>query len=94
MNVKMPIIVGILTFISRINFVLRRVEHEKSFITSGPGVVVRSKAVVLLLLICCLLLVPLWGFSVCSMFCCAVFCALSCFTIILIRKREVDALRC
>ena len=29
-NVKMPTVVGILTFKSRINF-----EHEKSFITSG-----------------------------------------------------------
>ena len=36
-NVKMSTIVGILTFMSRINFVLSRVEHEKSFITSGPG---------------------------------------------------------
>ena len=61
-NVKMPTIVGILTFISMINttserlkarnffihrlffvyisswnFVLRWVEHEKSFTTSGPG---------------------------------------------------------
>ena len=35
-NVKMPTIVGILTFMSRINFVLSCVEHEKSFITSGP----------------------------------------------------------
>ena len=35
-NVKMPAIVGILTFMSRINFVLSWVEHEKSFITSGP----------------------------------------------------------
>ena len=35
-NVKMPTIVGILTFMSRINFVLSRVEHGKSFITSGP----------------------------------------------------------
>ena len=37
MIVKMPTIVGILTFMCRINFVLSRVEHEKSFITSGPG---------------------------------------------------------
>ena len=37
-NVKMPTIVGILTFMSRINFVLSLVEHEKSFITSGPDV--------------------------------------------------------
>ena len=29
-------IVGILTFMSRIIFVLSRVEHGKSFITSGP----------------------------------------------------------
>ena len=28
---------GILTFMSRINFVLSWVEHEKSFITSAPG---------------------------------------------------------
>ena len=35
MNVKMPTIVCILTFTSRINFVLSWVEHEKSFITSG-----------------------------------------------------------
>ena len=30
-------IVGILTFMSKINFVLSLVEHEKSSITSGPG---------------------------------------------------------
>ena len=36
-NVKMPTIFGILTFMSRINFVLSWVEHGKSFITSGPG---------------------------------------------------------
>ena len=35
-KVKMPTIVGILTFMSRINLVLSRVECEKSFITSGP----------------------------------------------------------
>ena len=34
-NVKMPTIVGILTFISRINFILSWVEYEKSFIASG-----------------------------------------------------------
>ena len=45
----------------------------KKFIFSGPGVVFRSKAVVLLLMIRCLMLLPLWGFSVCSMFCCAPF---------------------
>ena len=36
-NVKMPKIVGILTFISRIIFVLSLVEHEKSCITSRTG---------------------------------------------------------
>ena len=30
-------IVGILTFMSRINLILSLVENEKSFITSGPG---------------------------------------------------------
>ena len=38
-NVKMPTIVGILTFMSRKIFMLSSVEHEKSFITSGPGIV-------------------------------------------------------
>ena len=36
-NVKMPTTVGILTFMSRINFALRCVEHGKSLKTSGPG---------------------------------------------------------
>ena len=36
-NVKMPIIVGILTFMRRKNFMLSSVDHVKSFITSGPG---------------------------------------------------------
>ena len=35
-NVKMPTIVGILTFLSRKFFMLNCIEHEKSFITSGP----------------------------------------------------------
>ena len=35
-NVKMQTIVGILTFMSRKNLMLSWVEHEKSFITSGP----------------------------------------------------------
>ena len=39
LNVKMTTIVGILTLMSRKNFMLTRVEHEKSFITSGPGIV-------------------------------------------------------
>ena len=34
-NVKMPAIVGILTFMSMIDFVLSWVEHGKGFITSG-----------------------------------------------------------
>ena len=41
-NVKMPTIVGILTLMSRINFKLSGVEHEKSFITSGPGPEVKT----------------------------------------------------
>ena len=36
-NVKMSTTVGILTIMSRKNFMLNGVEHEKSFITSGPG---------------------------------------------------------
>ena len=36
-NVKIPTIVDILTFMGRIYFVLSWVEHEKSFITSGLG---------------------------------------------------------
>ena len=36
-NVIMLTVVGILTFMSRKKFKLSRVEHEKSFITSGPG---------------------------------------------------------
>ena len=35
-NVKMPTIFGILSFMSRINFVLSSVEHEKCFIPSRP----------------------------------------------------------
>ena len=38
-NIKKPTkFLGILTFISMINFMLSWVEHEKSFITSEPGV--------------------------------------------------------
>ena len=36
-NVKMPRIVGILTFMSRKNFMLSLAGHEKCFITSWPG---------------------------------------------------------
>ena len=35
-NMKIPTIVGIFIFISRENFMLSWVEHEKCFITSGP----------------------------------------------------------
>ena len=38
-NVKMPKIVGILTFMSWISFMLSWVEYEKRFITSGPSAV-------------------------------------------------------
>ena len=36
-DVKMPTIVGILTFVNRINFMLNESSMEKSFITCGPG---------------------------------------------------------
>ena len=36
-NVKMPTIVGILTFMSWISFMLSWVEDEKSFLTLGPS---------------------------------------------------------
>ena len=36
-NVKMPTIVGILTFMSRKN------EHENFFITSGPGILAKVR---------------------------------------------------
>ena len=36
-NVKMLTFVGILTFMSRKNFMLSRVEHVESFITLGSG---------------------------------------------------------
>ena len=36
-NVKMPTVVGILTFLNRKNFMLNWVEHD-FFITSGPGI--------------------------------------------------------
>ena len=35
-NVKIPIVVGILTFMNRKTFIISWVEHEKRFITSGP----------------------------------------------------------
>ena len=35
-NVKMPTIVGILTFMSMKNFMLNELSMKKSFITSGP----------------------------------------------------------
>ena len=38
-NVKMPTIVGILTLMSRINFILSQVEHEKKFYNIGPGLI-------------------------------------------------------
>ena len=36
----MPTIVSILTFMSSINLVLSRNEHEKSFLTLGPGLII------------------------------------------------------
>ena len=37
MNVKMPTIVGILTFMSKKKFHAQLIEHGRSFIISGPG---------------------------------------------------------
>ena len=37
---------------------------------------------------------PIERFCVCSMFCCAVLCVLSSFTIILVAKKEMVALLC
>ena len=39
LNVKMPTIVGILTFMSRINFVLSLVEHGKKFDNFGTSLI-------------------------------------------------------
>ena len=36
-NIKMSTVLGILTFVSMIYVMQRRVEHEKSLITKGPG---------------------------------------------------------
>ena len=43
-NVKMPTMVGILTFMSRVNLVSAELSMKKSFITSGP--VLRSTVAV------------------------------------------------
>ena len=42
---KMPTVVGIFIFISRENFMLSGVQHEKSFITWKPGVIQKSVAI-------------------------------------------------
>ena len=36
-NVKIPTSIGIITFMSKIKFMLSSVEHETSFISSSPG---------------------------------------------------------
>ena len=38
LNLNFPISLAISVFMSSLNFMLSRVEHEKSFITSGPEV--------------------------------------------------------
>ena len=35
-NLKLPLILAVLVFMSALNFILSWVEHEKSVITSGP----------------------------------------------------------
>ena len=42
-NLQMPAIIGILTFMSRKNIMLNWVEHEKSFITSGPDLEISTR---------------------------------------------------
>ena len=42
-NVKMPTIVGILTFMSLINFMHGQVAHEKSLKTTKPGPLLESE---------------------------------------------------
>ena len=37
LNLKFPMILAISEFMSSFNFMLSGVEHEKSFITLGPG---------------------------------------------------------
>ena len=37
LNLKSPLILAISVFMSSLNFMLSLVEHEKSFITLGPG---------------------------------------------------------
>ena len=44
----MPTIVGILIFMGRINFMLSRIEHEKSFITSVPEISVSHQRLYIL----------------------------------------------
>ena len=43
LNVKMPTIVGILTFLNRINFRLSQVEHEKCFVSLGLKLVLYKR---------------------------------------------------
>ena len=45
-NVKMPTIVCILTFMSKVNFVVSWVEHGKSFITGGQAFISLTIAIV------------------------------------------------
>ena len=52
MNVKMPTIVGILTFMSMIDFMLISVGHEKSFISSGSVFQVCKRSAVAQLVEC------------------------------------------
>ena len=47
---------------------------------------------ILLLLLLLLIVAPIVGFSVCSMFCCALLCIFSSFAIIMMGKRELVVL--
>ena len=59
---KMPTFVGIFTFLSRENFMLSWVEHEKSFITSGPGFRLTLRPLLCFITVFIIICVSLWCF--------------------------------
>ena len=42
-NLRTPVFLVILTFMTRFNFMLGLVEHEKSFIILGPGQIIMNR---------------------------------------------------
>ena len=61
-NVEMPTIVGILTFMSRINFMLGWAENERSFATSRPSVHVSGTKMSYMLLLVLFSILVSFGF--------------------------------